>query len=48
MGTGTVSNYDASGQLIYDPENANRNYGYGANYSVFVGYFYVIPLNRIK
>jgi hypothetical protein len=35
-----VTNVDASGRLIWDPEAANRNYG-SYNYSAFGGYFCV-------
>ena len=40
-----VSNYDASGSNIYDPQLANRAYS-NANYSVFCGYYQVTPLNN--
>lgn len=40
-----IVNTDASGHIIYDPETANRNYSY-ANYSIFVGYYEVTPLNN--
>ena len=46
-GTGAVSNYDAEGNIIYDPYLANRYYGSGANYSMLIGFFYVTPLNRM-
>ena len=45
-GNTDVINFDASGNLIYDPETANRNYSY-RNYDIFVGFFAVSPLNYI-
>ena len=43
-GTTEVINIDASGDIIYDPKYANRNYG-SINYSVFMGYYKVTPLH---
>ena len=43
-GTTPVKDTDNDGRLIMDPEECNRNGGY-LNYSVFVGYFAVKPLN---
>jgi hypothetical protein len=45
-GTNPVKNTDASGQLITDPQRADRNYisQGGGNYSTFVGYFAVKPI----
>ena len=42
-GSTNVINYDASDQLIIDPEIANRDYTdeESCNYSIFVGYFAV-------
>lgn len=40
-----VTDIDASDNIIYDPETADRNYSY-ANYTVFAGYFKVTPLNN--
>lgn len=37
-----VTNLDASGNLITNPETADRDYG-GINYQVFSGYYVVIP-----
>jgi len=37
-GTSSCTRYDASGNLITDPQAANRNYSY-ANYSTFCGYY---------
>ena len=45
-GRTAVTKLDASSHVIYDPEVANRNYQY-ANYSTFVGYFAVTPLNNM-
>ena len=45
-GSGAVTNTDASGNIIFDPEFADRNYSY-ANYSMFVGFFKVTPLNNM-
>ena len=44
-----VCNVDASGELIFDPALADRNYSSigGANYTTFIGYYYIIPLNNI-
>lgn len=43
-----VTNLDASGELIYDPQVCDRDYTYDSsskyNYEVFVGYFAVSPL----
>lgn len=38
--------YDASGDLIYDPDICNRNYEYG-NYNVFCGFYQVNICNMI-
>ncbi len=46
MASTAVINYDASGNAIYDPEVANRNYGITKNYDVFVGFFAVTSLNN--
>ena len=45
-GGSEVTNLDASEKIIYDPETANRAYPNG-NYSVFVGFFRVTPLNNM-
>lgn len=46
-GSTEVINYDASNNIIVDPEIADRNYtGSGLNYSIFVGFFEVTPLNN--
>ena len=45
-GTTEVVNTDASGNVIHDPQYANRNYG-TINYSIFIGYYKVTPLNYI-
>ena len=45
-GNGPVINTDASGNIIYDPETANRSYS-GLNYSQFVGYYEITPLNNL-
>ena len=44
-GQHAVTDIDASDNIIYDPETADRNYSY-ANYTVFAGYFKVTPLNN--
>lgn len=36
-----ISNLDASGKKITDPQTCNRNYGNNFNYSVFCGYYLV-------
>ena len=36
-----ISNLDASGKKITDPQTCNRNYGNNLNYSVFCGYYLV-------
>jgi hypothetical protein len=41
-----VTNLDASGRIIIDPEEADRTYFY-ADYSVFVGFYEVTPLNNL-
>lgn len=41
-----VSNLDASGNKIADPQSCDRNYGYGANYSTFCGYYIVKYTNK--
>ena len=41
-----VLNVDASNEVIFDPELADRSYYY-ANYSIFVGFFEVTPLNNM-
>ena len=48
-GNDSVTNVDASGNLIANPETADRDYSgsYGINYTMFVGYFYV-PTGGIK
>ena len=46
-GQTAVINYDASGEVIFDPENADRYYPNVANYTVFVGFFEVTPLNNM-
>lgn len=47
-----VINYDASGNLIYDPEYADRDYTKNItsdnNYYVYVGCFEVTPFNTVK
>ncbi len=45
-GQTTPTNVDASGNLISDPKTADRNYS-GCNYSQFVGYFKIKPLNTV-
>ncbi len=47
MGRTEVTNLDASGILILDPQNCDRNYEdtSGCNYSTFVGYFYVSSMD---
>lgn len=53
-----ITNLDASGNLIYDPEIANRQYFYlieyifgtyvlELNYSEFIGFYEVAPLNNM-
>lgn len=42
-----VVNTDASGELIYDPEIADRDYSPIVDYSVFVGYYAVEPWNNL-
>ena len=42
-GTSSCTRYDASGNLITDPQSANRNYSY-ANYSTFCGYYIMTRL----
>jgi len=43
-----VTDKDASGNVIYDPDDADRNYEeLELNYSDLIAYFYVIPLNKI-
>lgn len=45
-GTTPVTKYDNDGKLIMNPEECNRiNEEEGLNYSIFVGYFAVKPLN---
>jgi hypothetical protein len=48
-GNTPANNVDASGNLITNPETADRNYipTGGWNYSVFCGYFYV-PAGGIR
>lgn len=41
-----VSNVDASGKKITDPQSCDRNYGSGLNYSTFCGYYLVKYTNR--
>lgn len=42
----TVRNFDTSGQVIYDPQECDRNYtAYGKEYDVFLGYYAVYPLS---
>ena len=44
LGTEAITRYDASGKLIIDPQNADRNYvNEGINYSTFGGYYAVTP-----
>lgn len=45
-GNTDVTNYDASGNIILDPATADRNYSTDLNYTVFVGYYFVTPLNN--
>lgn len=48
-GQTNVVNTDADGNIIFDPETANRDYSASdsrANYSIFVGYYEVTPLNN--
>ncbi len=48
-GTGSVTNLDYSGQIIHDPELADRDStdnGGGLNYSKFIGYFSVTPMGN--
>ena len=44
-----VKNIDASGNVIYDPYTADRDYTdiCQTNYDVFLGFFYVTPLNYL-
>ena len=43
-----VTNLDFSGEVIYDPLESDRNnIAATVNYSQLIGYFYVVPLNRI-
>lgn len=42
-----AENLDASGNLIYDPENADRYYTDNLNYSLFIGFYEVSPLNTM-
>ncbi len=44
-GSGNVIDEDASGNVIFDPETADRTYPY-ADYSIFVGFFRITPLNN--
>lgn len=41
-----VSNVDASGKKITDPQTCDRNYGSGLNYSTFCGYYLVKYTNK--
>ncbi len=41
----SVTNKDSSGRLILDPENCSKDYSYTNNYTNFVGFFSVKPLN---
>lgn len=41
-----VSNLDASGNKITDPQSCNRDYGNGLNYSTFCGYYIVKYTNK--
>ena len=43
-GRSAVVNHDASGQLIYNPQIANRDYS-DINYTDFVGFYRITPLN---
>ena len=47
-GKSEVTNLDASGELIFDPEICDRNYetSSGINYNEFIGYFAVTPLEE--
>ena len=45
----SVSRTDASGKMIIDPEEANRDYPQnGVNYSIFYGYYAVTPWNNMR
>ena len=44
-GLGPVTNLDASGNLIYDPQICDRSYN-NIDYSIFVGYYYVYPISE--
>lgn len=46
-GAGAVTLLDASGEIIYDPATADRNYGATLNYTDFVGYYFITPLNNM-
>ena len=43
-GLENVTKYDGSGQIIMDPETCDRT-SYSANYSMFLGYYAIMPLN---
>ncbi len=45
-GTTEVSNVDASGKKITDPQTCDRNYGSNLNYSDFCGYYLVEYTNK--
>jgi len=40
-----VTDLDASGNIIWDPATANRYHQDISDYSIFIGYFNVYPLN---
>lgn len=44
-GDSYATNLDASENIIYDPQICDRNYGDGLNYSIFVGYYAVSPID---
>ena len=44
LGSDPVTNVDADDEIIWNPKDANRRYD-GANYSTFIDYYAVSPLN---
>ena len=44
--TDPIKNCDESGNSIYDPDVADKDFSYkgGYNYELLIGYFYVTPL----
>ena len=49
IGGNQVNRIDAFQNMIFDPESADRNYSNttGSNYTIFIGYYYIYPLNNI-